>query len=126
MFDKSTISNIVNRITTKINPDKIFLFGSYANNQANENSDIDLLIIKDTSEPKYKRSIEIQRLLIGSKIPVDIVVYTNDELKKDLEKIGYEIYGIEKSTKNLYSIIGVTLPISLEEDKFKKWIKKMN
>lgn len=49
-----------------------------------------------------------------------------DELKKDLEKIGYEIYGIEKSTKNQYSIIGVTIPISLEEDKFKEWIKMMN
>ena len=83
MFDKSTISNIINRITTNTNPDKIFLFGSYANNQANEDSDIDLLIIKDTSEPKYKRSIEIQRLLIGSKIPVDIVVYTNDEFENE-------------------------------------------
>ena len=49
-----------------------------------------------------------------------------NELKKDLEKIGYEVYGIERSTKNQYSIIGVTPPISLEGEKFKKWIKKMN
>ena len=48
------------------------------------------------------------------------------ELKKDLEKIGYEVYGIERSTKNQYSIIGVTPPISLEEERFKKWIKEMN
>lgn len=49
-----------------------------------------------------------------------------DELKKDLEKIGYEVYGIERSTKNQYSIIGMTPPISLVEEKFKDWIKKMN
>ena len=49
-----------------------------------------------------------------------------DELKKDLEKFGYEVYGIEKSTINQYAIIGVTLPISLEEEKFKEWIKMMN
>ena len=49
-----------------------------------------------------------------------------DELKKDLEKIGYKVYGIERSIKNLYSIIGVTPPISLEKEKFKEWIKKMN
>lgn len=49
-----------------------------------------------------------------------------DELKKDLEKIGYEVYGIERSTKNQYSIIGVTPPISLGKEKFKKWIKEMN
>ena len=49
-----------------------------------------------------------------------------DGLKKDLEKIGYKVYGIEKSTENQYSIIGVTLPINIEKDKFKDWIKYMN
>lgn len=83
MIDKSTISNIVYRIANSIYPDKIYLFGSYATGLANEDSDIDLLVIKDTSEPKYKRSIEIQRLLIGSKIPADIVVYTNAEYERE-------------------------------------------
>jgi uncharacterized protein len=86
MIDKKTISNIVYRIATNINPDKIFLFGSYATGLANEDSDIDLLVIKETSEPKFKRSIEIQRLLIGSKLPVDIVVYTNDEFENEKAK----------------------------------------
>lgn len=49
-----------------------------------------------------------------------------NDLKKDLEKLGYEIYKIEKSTNNQYSIIGVTSPQYLEDDKFTKWIKKMN
>jgi predicted nucleotidyltransferase len=83
MIDKSIILNIIKRIATNVNPDKIFLFGSYATGQPNEDSDIDLLVVKETSEPKYKRSIEIQRLLIGSKLPVDIVVYTNDEFEKE-------------------------------------------
>ena len=83
MIEMSTISNIVYRIVSSVSPDKIYLFGSYATGQANENSDIDLLVIKDTVEPRYKRSIEIQRLLIGSKIPADIVVYTNAEFEKE-------------------------------------------
>ncbi len=70
------LSSIVNKIATNINPDKIYLFSSYSIGQANEDSDIDLLVIKDTDEPKYKRSIEIQRLLIGTKLPVDVIVYT--------------------------------------------------
>jgi uncharacterized protein len=83
MINKTTISQIVRKIATTIKPEKIFLFGSYATGQATEDSDVDLLIIKNTSEPKYKRSIEIQKLLIGSKIPVDIIVYTNDEYEKE-------------------------------------------
>ncbi|MFA4852670.1 MAG: nucleotidyltransferase domain-containing protein [Bacteroidales bacterium] len=83
MIDKSTILNFVYRIVSTANPDKIYLFGSYATGQANENSDIDLLVIKDTSEPRYKRSIEIQKLFIGSKIPADILVYTNNEFEQE-------------------------------------------
>ena len=83
MIDKSTISNLVNKIASNVNPDKIYLFGSYATGMANEDSDIDLLVIKETIEPRYKRSIEIQRLLIGTKLPVDIVVYTNDEFENE-------------------------------------------
>ncbi|MFA6401873.1 MAG: nucleotidyltransferase domain-containing protein [Salinivirgaceae bacterium] len=86
MISEKTILNIVYRIAINVNPDKIFLFGSYASGQANEDSDVDLLIIKETSEPKFKRSIEIQRLLIGSKLPVDIVVYTKDEFEKEKGK----------------------------------------
>jgi len=41
MIDKSTILNFVYWIVSNANPDKIYLFGSYATGQANENSDID-------------------------------------------------------------------------------------
>ena len=47
-------------------------------------------------------------------------------LKKDLEKLGYEIYGIDKSYDGRYSIIGITPPMSLEEMEFEKWVGKMN
>ena len=83
MIDKSTISNLIHRIALNINPDKIYLFGSYATGMANEDSDIDLLVVKETLEPRYKRSIEIQRLLIGTKLPVDVLVYTNDEFENE-------------------------------------------
>lgn len=83
MIDSRQIREIVNRIALNYNPEKIILFGSYANGLANEDSDIDLLVVKDTTEPKFKRSIEIQRLLIGTKLPVDILVYTNDEFEKE-------------------------------------------
>ncbi len=83
LIDNNAILNIIYKIVTGTNPDKIYLFGSYATGQANEDSDIDLLIVKDTIEPRHKRSIEIQRLLKGSKLPVDILVYTNDEFDRE-------------------------------------------
>jgi predicted nucleotidyltransferase len=83
LIDKNTISKIVYKIASNIHPDKIFLIGSYAIGQANEDSDIDLLVVKNTTEPRHKRSIEIQRLLKGTKFPIDILVYTNDEFERE-------------------------------------------
>lgn len=83
LIDNNTILNIITRIATGFQPDKIFLFGSYAIGQATEDSDIDLLVIKDTNESRPNRSIAIQRLLIGTKVPVDVLVYTNEEFEKE-------------------------------------------
>ena len=38
-----------------LNPDKIILFGSYANGNPNEDSDIDLFLLKDDLEPNDSR-----------------------------------------------------------------------
>ena len=102
VIDKSIILNVVIRIATNVNPDKIFLFGSYATGQANEDSDIDLLIVKETSEPKYKRSIEIQRLLKGLKLPVDIIVYTNEEFEKGKSKVNSFINSAIQGAQLMY------------------------
>jgi uncharacterized protein len=52
---------LVERIATKFDPDKIILFGSYAAGNATTDSDLDLLIIKDTDLPRHRRSFDIQK-----------------------------------------------------------------
>lgn len=47
-------------------------------------------------------------------------------LRSDLRDMGYRVYGIHKSTKNSYSIIGVSTPILLKEQSFQKWVQTMN
>ena len=65
LIDNAAITEIAQLLASNLLPDKIFLFGSYATGQANDDSDIDLLIVKDTVEPRHTRSIEFQRLLKG-------------------------------------------------------------
>ena len=45
---KNLISQIVDKIIREYQPKKIILFGSYAYGEPNEDSDIDLLIVKNT------------------------------------------------------------------------------
>ena len=99
---KNKIEAAVRRIVENNNPQKIILFGSYATNNFNEHSDLDLLIIKETNLPSHKRGREIRKNLRGLKIPIDIVVYTPEEIKEWKEERHSFISKILKEGKIIY------------------------
>ena len=76
------LQEIVRRITTAVQPEKIILFGSYAYGLPKKDSDLDLLIIKKTKLPRHKRSLPVYNALRGLIIPKDIIVYTPEEVKE--------------------------------------------
>lgn len=82
MIDNNKISELINKIANGYNPDKIILFGSYAKGTANEDSDVDLLVIKDTDIPRPERTFQVRKMLYGMMIPLDILVYTPIEIKE--------------------------------------------
>ena len=87
MIETNKINDIVNMIANKFNPDKIILFGSYAAGNATNSSDLDLLVIKDTDLAYHKRSFDIHKALIGSMIPMDILVYTKQEFEQERNEL---------------------------------------
>lgn len=80
MITQEQINNIVLKIVENTQPQKVILFGSYAYGKPDENSDIDLLVIKDTDVPVNRRGREIRKHLRGLCIPMDIIVYTQNEI----------------------------------------------
>ena len=102
MIGIDKINEIVNKIAGFYDFDKIILFGSYAYGIPTENSDLDLLIIKDSVEPRPDRTIQIRKMLYGSMIPMDLIVYTNNEIKESLSKKYSFIYHAITNGKILY------------------------
>ena len=84
MITEGNINEVVHKITDYYNPEKVILFGSCVDGNLNANSDIDLILIKQTTEPKHLRSAAIYKQLLGIKIPIDILVYTPDEFAKEV------------------------------------------
>ena len=58
-----TIDDIVERLVREYDPDRIILFGSRAAGTAREDSDIDLLVLKETEDRPLNRRIQVERLL---------------------------------------------------------------
>jgi uncharacterized protein len=102
MFSPDNIRAIVDKIVTNYQPDKIMLFGSYATGQATEDSDVDLIIVKNTSLPRHQRGREVRQYLYGSKLPMDIIVATPHELEQSLLNPYSFLYQALHSAKTVY------------------------
>lgn len=96
---------MVARLVAHYAPQKIILFGSYAHGEPDEDSDIDLLIIKETSERFLDRMTTVRRLTQGTHrfIPFDPIVLTPSELEERLRIGDQFIAGIVEKGKLLYA-----------------------
>src|SRR5881409_4035064 len=81
IVDENVLEEIIHRLVEAVDPDRIILFGSRARGDARPDSDVDLLIIKDTDQPGYRRAIPAYRALAGIGIPKDIIWRTPAEVQ---------------------------------------------
>jgi len=101
---QETIQNIVQKIVAGYSPQKIILFGSYVYGKPDQNSDIDLLIIKDTKKRPIERWMEVKRLLRDRhrRFSVSPLVYTDQEIKKRLAIKDFFIQDVLEKGKVVY------------------------
>jgi len=101
---RTIIDDIVKKIVVEYSPQKIILFGSYASGIPTEDSDIDLLIIKETDNRPIDRWTEVKRLLRdrSREAPVSPLVYTPKELSDRMEIKDFFIQEILEKGKVLY------------------------
>ena len=87
MIDIDKLKPIVIEKLMPLQPDKIILFGSYANGKANEESDIDLFLIKKNLPIDKISSYElsarkmVRELIYKYKIGFDILSASNDYIE---------------------------------------------
>ena len=83
---RQTIQAILEKLLAGYAPQKVILFGSYAYGDPRPDSDIDLLIIKETDERFIDRWVAVRRLLSdpGRTIPLETLVLTPQELSDRL------------------------------------------
>lgn len=81
--DSDLLAQAVERIVQAVHPERILLFGSQAWGQPTEESDIDLLVVlRASDQPEYRRAQAVYRSLRGVRLPIEVVVRTQDEMKR--------------------------------------------
>lgn len=102
---EKVIERMVDKLAREYHPERIVLFGSYAYGSPDPDSDIDLLIIKDTSERFIKRMVAVRRILTDPKrsIALEPIVLTPQEVSRQLAKGDQFIAEIMDKGKVLYA-----------------------
>ncbi len=84
---RNAIEEITRRLVTGYSPKTIILFGSFAYGSPDADSDIDLLIVKETDETFLKRMTHVRGLASGAhpSIPFEPLVLTPSEVQERLD-----------------------------------------
>ncbi len=78
----------IKRLVAVAQPTKIILFGSQARGDADDHSDVDLLVIKPRVADRYEEIIELDRSLAGILMPVDILLVSESEFEERADQPG--------------------------------------
>jgi uncharacterized protein len=103
-MERKVITLLADKIRDEYRPEKIILFGSYAWGRPDAESDIDLLIVKNSKKPFHKRWSEVCKIVSKEreKIAFSPFVVTPGELEKKLSENDPFFVKILKEGKVLY------------------------
>lgn len=78
MLLQSELNRWLPLLIQQLQPERVILFGSLTQDQVHDWSDIDLVIVRETTQPFLKR-IREAILLLKPKVGLDLLIYTPEE-----------------------------------------------
>ena len=103
MLTQDELIQIVHRIIGKLSqPARIILFGSYARNEATEDSDLDLLIIEPSLPDKAAEYLRLKQAVGRIGVGVDLLLFSVQEFECRSQVPGTLPYWARKEGKILH------------------------
>lgn len=81
---------------------KVILFGSHASGHAHADSDVDFLVIAESQLPRHKRSRDLYAMFHPYPFPMDILVYTPEEVDRQLRDPDSFVSSVLAEGKEVY------------------------
>lgn len=99
---ETLLEEITRKIIDHFDPEKIVLFGSRSTGSPRTDSDVDLLVIMDTSGSPVQRAVEVKRVCRPRFVSMDVLVKTSEEVEARLERGSFFLRQILEQGKVLY------------------------
>lgn len=95
MISQEKIQEAIRRLVMAYEPLEIYMYGKYAWGTPDEDDDLNLLVIVESSDQKvYQRSYLAFEALLGLKIPKNVAIFTKQEFDancQDVTSLTYEV-----------------------------------
>ena len=101
-FDMSELQKAITLLARQFQPEKVILFGSWAYGKPNQDSDVDLCVIKNTTDTR-SLAREIDSSLFPRPFPIDLLVMTPKQVNDRLAINDYFVTEIVQKGKLLYA-----------------------
>ena len=101
-IEESLVGEIVRRLLSVIQPERIILFGSAATGQMTPDSDIDLLLIAEAPSNTLEDYGKLQGALRGLGFPFDVFVIARERFEETKEIFGGIAYPAHKYGRVIY------------------------
>lgn len=102
MVNEEKVNKAVDEIKKAIDPDEIYLFGSYVSGQTKENSDIDICVIKDGFKDKHQMLLKTKKSLFNIGMPIDLLLFTRENFARRRNVWGSVQYEIFHKGRKVY------------------------
>jgi|SRR5689334_2599157 len=101
--DLEALRELVRRIVEVAHPLRIILFGSAAREEMQPDSDLDVLVVVPDDTHRRRTTQSIYRRLIGFPLAVDVVVATEDDLRRYQDNFSLVYYPAMREGKEIYA-----------------------
>ncbi|SPF37304.1 DNA polymerase, beta domain protein region [Candidatus Sulfopaludibacter sp. SbA4] len=77
--DTETIKRLTELLIEAAKPNRIIMFGSQARGEADEDSDLDVMVVEEAVSDRVGEMVRLNRLLRSLDIPVDLLVVSAEK-----------------------------------------------
>ena len=82
MVPRKTIDEAAALLVNAASPARVILFGSHARGDTRPDSDVDFLVVEPTVSDRCGEMVRLRRVLRPLRIPVDILVASEEEVEE--------------------------------------------
>lgn len=102
MIDEHILRQVVDRIVAAAKPSRVILFGSYGRDNADERSDLDIMVVEPEVADKAAEIVRLHEVVGDVGTGVDVLVYSDEEFDRRSRVPGTVLYWARKEGKPVY------------------------